>query len=523
MAGKKVRCPACQNVLRVPADIAAPILEAEPVTDLVHSPNAPVPAKKSERPQDSPPKAKSPRRLSRAVVWFCVFLAVSGLGTCGTGAAVFVWKFLGSVDRVMIGKWELDKEETAKINPRAAAIPGGLVYEFDRNNNYLTLDGETGSWNQIEKNGVIGATDMLILMTSPSGGQKDLRIQTLPDNKLLFKSSDGPSGLGRYVMRRVDENVNASGSAMRMAKPPDVQPHRRFDILKQKGFHAIEALSLSDDGKRAILFAWAPDHTLSIQVWDLESAKILAAADQWRPIIKIAMAPDGKTAAIAYTDEIALIDVNSGTFHLGALKRSLWPKAVPQRLSFSAKGDLLFLGSPLALEVWDVKSRTLRHSIQLPEDTRVHRWSPLFADNRKIAFSKEKSNEIEIRDLETGKITGSFVETQFQPMATMCLSPDGKKLAIGDSGIWVFGLDDLKLVHFIPRGGEAVFVGGSKTLAYSWVSKIVLIDLESGQKRAALAGLTEPPHCMDVTPDGRFLVATARDATLLLWDLKKIP
>ena len=108
-------------------------------------------------------------------------------------------------------------------------------------------------------------------------------------------------------------------------------------------------------------------------------------------------------------------------------------------------------------------------------------------------------------------------------MSTISLSPDGKKLAIGHSGIWVFGLDNLKLVHFIPRGGDAVFVGDSKTLAYSWNSKIILIDLESGQKRAALAGLTEPPHCMDVTPDGRFLIATARDATLLLWDLKKVP
>ena len=253
-------------------------------------------------------------------MWFSVFLAVSGLGTCGTGAAVIVWKFLGSVDQVMIGKWELDKDATAKINPKAAAIPGGLVYEFDRNGSYLTLDGETGSWNQIGKNSVSVATEMLIYLTNRFGGEEDLRIQILPDNKLLFKFTGGPSGLGHCVMRRVDENVNAAGSAMRMAKPPDVQPHRRFDNLKQNGFHAIEALSISDDGKRAILFAWAPDHSLSIQVWDLESAKILASVDRWRPIIKIAMAPDGKTAAIAYTDEIALIDVDSGTFQLGAVE-----------------------------------------------------------------------------------------------------------------------------------------------------------------------------------------------------------
>ena len=57
------------------------------------------------------------------------------------------------------------------------------------------------------------------------------------------------------------------------------------------------------------------------------------------------MAPDGKTVAIAGPDEVALIDVDSGTFIVGGLKRSLSPKSDPVGLSFSGKGDLLCLGS----------------------------------------------------------------------------------------------------------------------------------------------------------------------------------
>jgi hypothetical protein len=520
MAGKKVRCPACQNVLRVPADIATPILEAEPVTDIVHSPTAPVPAKKREFQQDSSLKAKARRRLSRAVVWFCVFLRVSGLGTCGAGAAVVVWKFLGSVDRVMIGKWELDKEATAKLNPLAAAIPSGLVYEFARDSSYKALDGETGAWGQLQINSDFAATEMLIQMNGTEGHSK-VNIQIFPENKLLFTFMD-QSGRGLCVMKRVDSKSDAASSGARMVEPPAVQPHRRFDKLKQDGFHATRALSISDDATRAVVISYR-GNLYSIQILDLESAKVLVSLDDVPRSLGIAMAPDGKTVAIAGSDEVALIDVDNGTFIAGAFKRLLSPKSGPVGLSFSAKGDLLCLGSAAALEVWDVKSRTLRYSLQLPEETRAHLWSPLFAGNRKIALAKERSDEIEIRDLETGKITATFNDTEFRILATIGLSHDNKKLAIGQYGIRVFGLDDHKLVHFIPRVDNAVFLGDSKSLAYSWGTKIFLIDLESGQKRAALAGLNEPPHCMDVTPDGKFLVATDDDATVLRWDLKKLP
>ena len=144
-------------------------------------------------------------------MWFCVFLAVIGLGTCGTGAGLFVWTFLGSVDRVMIGKWELDKEATAKINPLAAAIPGGLVYEFGRNGSYTALDGEMGTWGQLQINSKFAATEMKIQLNGTQVPHTVLKIQVFPENKLLFTCMD-QSRLGLCVMKRVDSKSEAASS-----------------------------------------------------------------------------------------------------------------------------------------------------------------------------------------------------------------------------------------------------------------------------------------------------------------------
>jgi hypothetical protein len=116
LAGKKVRCPACESLLTVPA-----------VSDEMPARQAPAAVYEAEDVEDQDPDEVRPRQKkklrtaqSNKLAWIGAGLGVLLLGFCCVGVAAGGgwWFFLrGGPEKTIIGRWGVDVELTKRNSP----------------------------------------------------------------------------------------------------------------------------------------------------------------------------------------------------------------------------------------------------------------------------------------------------------------------------------------------------------------------------------------------------------------------
>jgi eukaryotic-like serine/threonine-protein kinase len=116
-------------------------------------------------------------------------------------------------------------------------------------------------------------------------------------------------------------------------------------------------------------------------------------------------------------------------------------------------------------------------------------------------------------------------------ITALCLNGDGRRLLTGGDDqtlrIWdVPGLCDLGTVNGNPGPVTAVAMTGKGTWAASCALRLMssdmvvqLWDLKSGDERRRLKGAKDSLMCLALTPDGRKVVAGARDGMVHVWTL----
>jgi hypothetical protein len=119
LAGKKVRCPACQAVLVVPSPLAE---ETFKVADVEPEPVKRQPRRVPDEPDEDEDEDKQEERRggkkrgerARGCLDVLVFLvAGTMLLTCCAGGGVFVWfRFYNFTGQELVGTWETDPPNT---------------------------------------------------------------------------------------------------------------------------------------------------------------------------------------------------------------------------------------------------------------------------------------------------------------------------------------------------------------------------------------------------------------------------
>jgi hypothetical protein len=135
-AGKRVQCPGCQAVVRVPAPQTVtqrpstnPTRSDWPGSSVVDEPLLPAPALKKRK------KAKGP---SWALLAAVLGVLVVFLGLFCIGGGVLAWFLIAqsSPEKMLVGKWQVDVTATMQLYPEAdkkkveAAVAAASVNEF---------------------------------------------------------------------------------------------------------------------------------------------------------------------------------------------------------------------------------------------------------------------------------------------------------------------------------------------------------------------------------------------------------
>jgi WD40 repeat protein len=422
LAGKRIRCPACQTVVTIPAAASAP----EPTTP------PPRPASPREEPEDRPADRRRPQPAARAaprsrlLLWLCLGGALLVV-LAGAGVAVVVWVILPALATTTKGGW-------VNLGPGLNPNPGG--------------------------------------------------------------------GEAKQITAQATINCDIEGHAT--------------------------AVSLSADGKVLIVQGYGKKD--NVQIWDVATQKKLHGFDnQSGSVLPVAMAGDGKTAAYATYNAMAVVDVAGGKEH-----RQLRPAAgsmgFPRGLRFSPDGETIIVAGDKRILGWAWRTGEPRFAWQ-GDDEEITSLSGFFDGGKKIASGGRKG-AIKIWEVPSGKLLQTLPAVHKDQVLALAVTEDGKTLAASEiyGGIRVWDVAADKVIKAIPTSDVSsrveclLLLPDGKTLLYEDRShNVIALDVRADTRRAVLQGHTKDVWALAVTQDGSMLVSGSDDGTIKVWDLKAMP
>lgn len=284
----------------------------------------------------------------------------------------------------------------------------------------------------------------------------------------------------------------------------------------KKGF--IDA-AVAHDGKT--LVGGTVDGNL--HVWDLEAGKEIKkfAVPGGKVIRKVALASDGRTAAVAGDDNVVrLVDLTTGA----VVREVITYKQQPTSLAFSPDGKVLASASyDDTAHVHD--AATGKELFQLKAKKGAI-YCNCFTPDGKTLLAGE-GNAVSLWDAQTGQMR-QRIDAGPGSVATVQSSTDGKKFAAGtlEGMILIWDTATLRPLHkfkghadnvqtlaFSPDGASLAS-GGSENGVHLW-------DTATGKQIHLLVGHQERVTAVAVAPGGKLLATVGWDHCVRLWDADK--
>lgn len=316
-----------------------------------------------------------------------------------------------------------------------------------------------------------------------------------PDGKTLV--------IGGPERKTDDKDARLSDQPGKLTVINAVTGKVRRSITTDRG---ILAVAFSPDGKHLLtggawsVFASADaKRTVFPRVWDAETLKLELQAEGHTAVITgAAFFPDGKRMITAGGDETLRVwDAATGKELLVIKTGSNFN--VSMTLSPDGKRVTVGSGSTKAT-VWDTKSGKPVFTLEPGYSAIKVAFS---RDNSLIAVSSGGVNDITLWDGKSGVKKGSIIVGWDREKKVLVAKNVTSNLIFSPDGKWlVTGNGDLS--------------GDSQDGA------LTIWDVAAKKKHAALQGHAGPIRLLAFTPDGKKLVSTSADGTLMLWNFAKL-
>lgn len=306
----------------------------------------------------------------------------------------------------------------------------------------------------------------------------------------------------------------------------------------------------------------------SARISDIRTGQELQTIDKARGASSVTFSPDGKTVALGVKDKILVWNKESGdTFDIPLDKLSFdmshfdqddiskFPHHIQPIISTFNPGAfvLVFLdGKRLIsgtkdgkLQMWDVETGVPLDQNEInkfPHDFQSKAFRPetrvlVFSPNGKRIISGTRDGKVQMWDTETGALlTDLFVGVvsksvlYHEDIQTVAVSSNGNLIAIASNKrIQLLRLlSDQKhnLLKEIPHSSASAFAFSPDNtllvIANIGKGKIDLCDTKTGDILTTLDGHTARVKSLIFSPDGKTLVSTGNDGTILLWDWDEV-
>jgi len=283
-------------------------------------------------------------------------------------------------------------------------------------------------------------------------------------------------------------------------------------ILKDGHTRAVRQSAFSPDGR--LLVSVGED--TKVIVWDFERRMPIAVlTDHTKTVTAVAFSPDGKLFATGSEDQSVII------WDVGHLKKSAVLSQFPGKVlavTFSPDGRLLASATqekPInkgLIELWKVG-----------QWNKVGEQTTQLIDYLRLIFSHDGRRLISSRGQIWDVNTGRAIHSNIPGSNWIAPSPDGKQLLTVDGNGDVRAIDLLhhRLTNY-PRAhqdsGRSVDISPDGRFAATGADDIVLWDTTSMTKLARFEASTIVWN-VAFSPDGRWLVSTHGDSSILVWDV----
>lgn len=379
-----------------------------------------------------------------------------------------------------------------------------------------------------------------------------------PDGKTLATAEDGYGRVQLWDIATGKELWRVASKDQALAFSPDGKSlvttgaWFKLTFLDPRTGQVLRTLSPppADGFKRALDLKFSPDGTIlavggdapSVILWDVAAKKELHRLPAGLTV-QILFSRDGKKVATSPRGTFQLWDVSSGN-QINSRDGHRFPI---NALAYSPDGRLIVsAGDTDQAIIWDaVTGRELR---TLPGHTSYIRSVAFTSDGRGIV-SGCGDGKLRLFETTTGKQVREFSINGAKPedaqqVWTMRLSVDGKKLAaLGLSGemltdytawIWDIGTGKELVKRRLASTSGGVFSPDVKTLAIPRLDKLLLEDVDTGQRRQiqvefpladrlvfSLAGTHVAARCYLSSPNSRTGKLDDSQQAVELFDLKK--
>ena len=260
------------------------------------------------------------------------------------------------------------------------------------------------------------------------------------------------------------------------------------------------------------------DRSGRLELWDLDSRRLLGERSLDTVAASIAISPDGTKLAVACLDD---------TVWVGSVAAGPFTKCHqhPSRLisvAFLNESQRLVVAGRKGIVIWDIDNGE-KDNIDLESNLTCAVVSP----NGKHLVANLEVGAIQILELQNPHSGWTwFPQAHHSWVHALAFSPDGSRLAsdgrAGRINLWDFDTGTLERTIVTHHGAALclAFSQDGETLACGSESTagISIWDVQSGQQRAELFGSQGEVKALAFVQDGTILVSCANDGAVRFWD-----
>ena len=305
---------------------------------------------------------------------------------------------------------------------------------------------------------------------------------------------------------------------LRTSQKTDLQVTGHRDLLPTLAF-SPDGTKLASVGAKATIFfesgsgtslsTWVANPDGLVRLTDVRTGRELATLNEintgTHPSSSMVFSPDGKTVALGSSGKIHLWNTEIGS----GLGISLLDENNDQNNLNNGNDDLAF--PPGAM-------------FHLMPNISALEFSP---DGKKLV-SGTMDGRVQMWNTETGvELTPFFAGPNMDeavnqdPITTLALSSSGTLLAVGsEEKIRLFGSSQQPRLKDVPHSTKSLAFSPDDTVLLAGLrnGRIELFDMTTGEKINTLSGHTSTVEVLVFSPDGKTLVSTGQDGTILVWD-----